>query len=149
VLAVARSHHLATAAGALGAGRALAARLPPRAWQRLSAGAGAKGHRYYDWAWISTGPGLPGHRHLLIRRNRSTRELACYRCYSAHWTPLAALVRTAGRRWTVEEDFQAGKGLVGFGEHQVRTWCSWHRWVTLAMLALAFLTIAALAVRSH
>jgi hypothetical protein len=30
-------------------------------------------------------------------------------------------------------------------EHQVRTWTSWHRWVTLAMLALAFLTVAALA----
>jgi hypothetical protein len=148
VLAVARSHHVATAAGALGADM-LAARLPPRAWQRLSAGAGAKGHRYYDWAWISTGTGLPGHRHLLIRRNRSTRELAYYRCYSPHWTPLAALVRAAGRRWTVEEDFQAGKGLAGFDEHQVRTWTSWHRWVTLAMLALAFLTIAALAEHAH
>jgi SRSO17 transposase len=29
---------------------ALAARLPQHVWQRLSAGAGAKGHRYYDWA---------------------------------------------------------------------------------------------------
>jgi len=30
---------------------------------------------------------------------------------------------------------------------QVRTWTAWHRWVTLAMLALAFLTIAAAAER--
>ena len=37
----------------------------------------------------------------------------------------------------------------GFDEHQVRTWTSWHRWVTLAMLALAFLTIAALAEHAH
>jgi hypothetical protein len=28
-------------------------------------------------------------------------------------------------------------------EHQVRTWTAWYRWVTLAMLALAFLTVAA------
>ncbi|MFI6935630.1 transposase [Streptomyces sp. NPDC050287] len=28
----------------------LTASLPKRAWQRLSAGAGAKGERYYDWA---------------------------------------------------------------------------------------------------
>lgn len=30
--------------------RALAADLPPEAWQRLSAGEGAKGPRWYDWA---------------------------------------------------------------------------------------------------
>jgi len=28
-------------------------------------------------------------------------------------------------------------------EHQVRRWTSWYRWVTLAKLAAAFLTIAA------
>jgi hypothetical protein len=52
-------------------------------------------------------------------------------------------VKVAGRRWTVEENFQAGKGLTGLDEHQVRRWTSWYRWVTLAMLAAAFLTIAA------
>jgi hypothetical protein len=41
----------------------------------------------------------------------------------------------------VEEDFQAGKGLAGLDEHQVRRWASWHRWVTLAMLAAAFLAV--------
>ncbi|MER6102540.1 IS701 family transposase [Streptomyces sp. NPDC001832] len=45
----------------------------------------------------------------------------------------------AGRRWTVEETFQSSKGLAGLDEHQVRRWTSWHRWVTLAMLAHAFL----------
>ena len=45
----------------------------------------------------------------------------------------------------MEEDFQAGKGLAALDEHQVRRWTSWYRWVTLAMLALAFLTVAALA----
>ena len=53
--------------------------------------------------------------------------------------------RTAGRRWTVEENFQAGKGLTGLDEHQVRRWTSWYRWATLTMLAAAFLTIAAAA----
>ncbi len=28
----------------------------PRAWQQLSAGPGAKGERYYDWAWITLDP---------------------------------------------------------------------------------------------
>ncbi len=49
----------------------------------------------------------------------------------------------AGIRWTTEENFQAAKGLTGLDEHQVRRWAAWYRWTTLAMLALAFLTIAA------
>ena len=57
---------------------------------------------------------------LLIRRHRHTGELAFYRCYSPHPVPLRELVRVAGRRWTVEESFQAGKGLAGLDEHQVR-----------------------------
>ena len=57
--------------------------------------------------------------------------------------PLVALVLVAGARWRVEEAFQAGKGLVGLDQHQVRRWCSWYRWVTLAMLAYAFLVVAA------
>jgi SRSO17 transposase len=60
VLAVAKSHAVATWAGAVRAD-ALARRLPPRAWQRLSAGPGAKGHRWYDLAWVSIDPGRPGH----------------------------------------------------------------------------------------
>jgi hypothetical protein len=57
--------------------------------------------------------------------------------------PLATLVTVAGLRWTTEENFQASKGLTGLDEHQVRRWTSWYRWTTLAMLATAFLTIAA------
>ena len=57
--------------------------------------------------------------------------------------PLRELVRVAGRRWTIEECFQAGKGLTGLDQHQVRRWTSWHRWTTLAMLAHAFLAVIA------
>jgi len=51
VLAVACSAEVTTSAGKLRAD-ALAARVPKRAWQKLPAGAGAKGHRFYDWAVI-------------------------------------------------------------------------------------------------
>jgi hypothetical protein len=37
----------------------------------------------------------------------------------------------------MEETFQAGKGLAGLDEHQLRRFTSWSRWVTLAMLAHA------------
>jgi SRSO17 transposase len=42
----------------------------------------------------------------------------------------------------MEERFQTGKGLCGLDQHQVRRWHSWYRWVTLAMLAHAFLVVA-------
>ena len=58
VLAVAAAHKVITAAGACPA-RAIAAGLPRRAWQRYSAGEGAKGYRYYDWAWLAIDPGRP------------------------------------------------------------------------------------------
>ncbi len=143
VLAVACDHRVPAGTGRALRADQLAGRLPRRAWQRLSAGEGAKGHRWYDWAWVTISDPAPGHRYLLIRRNRSTGELAFYRCFSPQQATLAALVKVAGLRWTIEENFQAGKALAGLDEHQVRRWTSWYRWVTLAMLAAAVLTIAA------
>ncbi|MBP2706933.1 hypothetical protein JOL79_24405 [Microbispora sp. RL4-1S] len=52
-------------------------------------------------------------------------------------------MRIAGIRWTVEESFQAVKGQVGLDHYQVRSWDGWHRRITLAMLALAFLAALA------
>jgi SRSO17 transposase len=114
------------------------------------AGRGAKGHRLYEWAFIrldhgDRAPGgQAGQRWLLVRRHLRTGELAFYRCFMPRPVPLAILVRVAGRRWTIEERFQTGKGLVGLDQHQVRRWRSWYRWTTLAMLAHAFLVVAAL-----
>ncbi|MFD9028631.1 IS701 family transposase [Streptomyces parvulus] len=127
VLAVSSTHQVIMAAGKFPA-KAIAAKIPKRAWQRRSAGEGAKGERYYDWAQADIhGPAdRLGHWWLLARRNRRTGELAFYRCFSPHPVPLSDLIRVAGRRWTIEETFHAGKGLAGLDEHQVR------RWVTLA-----------------
>lgn len=132
------SHEVTTGAGRFRADT-LAKKEPKRAWQKLSAGAGAKGHRFYDWAVIDLADPRPGSRQLLIRRNRSAGELAYYRYYSRASVPLTVLVRVAGSRWRVEEFFQSGKGLAVLDEHQVRRYASWSRWVTLAMLAHAFL----------
>lgn len=59
VLAVACRHTVTTGAGTVRAD-VLPRRLPRSAWQRHSAGQGAKGCRYYDWAWITIDPGQPG-----------------------------------------------------------------------------------------
>jgi SRSO17 transposase len=154
VLAVACDHRVVAGRDTYRAD-ALAARVPARAWQQVSCGKGAKGHRLYDWAFLRLdyhGPvpaGQAGRHWLLVRRNQRTGELAFYRCYTPRPTPLAVLVRVAGQRWSVEEAFQAGKGLCGLDQHQVRRWRSWYRWATLAMLAHAFLVVAALAERTQ
>jgi SRSO17 transposase len=140
VLAIGCDRRIATAAGPIRAYR-LAAGLPKHAWHRLSAGAGAKRERFYDWAWIAhhdrahhaqdtnlDDPLDTRHWWLLFRRNRRTGELAFYRCYAPDAVPLRELVRVAGRRWTIEECFQTGEGLAGLDEHQVRRWTSWRRW---------------------
>jgi len=144
VLQVAANRRVLTHAGPRRVDQ-LPALLGAHSWQKYSAGAGSKGHRYYSWAWIDLlpeDPDDPDEHHLLIRRNETTGELAYLRCYSPRPTSLATLVRVAGQRWRVEESFQAAKGLVGLDQHQVRRWVSWHRWTTLAMLAHAFLAVA-------
>jgi SRSO17 transposase len=149
VLAVAKNHQIVTG---IGARRAidLAVRLPARSWQRLSAGRGSKGERWYDWALVETtdeaadpAATSTGHHWLLIRRNRTTGEYAFYRAYSPTQVPVKALVKVAGRRWTIEESFAASKELAALDGHQVRSWTSWHRWTALAILAHAFLSVMA------
>jgi SRSO17 transposase len=54
---------------------------------------------------------------------------------------LTLLVRAAGLRWPVEECFEAAKGEAGLDNYQVRLYSAWYRHITLAMLALAFLTV--------
>ena len=95
----------------------------------------------YVLAWDATGrsPLLPG-------RSGSTRSPLSYRRGPGTGCPpapvqLDQLVRVAGWRWTVEESFQTSKGLTGLDQHQVRTWTSWHRWITLFMAAHAFLAV--------
>jgi len=148
VLAVARTCQVTTPAGAFPAIE-LAGKLPARAWQRISAGPGAKGPRWYDWALIDvTDPAVTegdGPHWLLVRRRISDGEYAFYRAHAPHPAPLALLVRVAGSRWKVEDGFAAGKELTALDEHQVRSWASWHRWTILALLAHAFLAVLAAA----
>ena len=120
----------------------LAAALPDAAWHRLSAGAGAKGERLYDWARVRLArlQAPPWDHWLLIRRSPNTPEkCAYYVVFAPAETPLAALAHVAGRRWTIEEGFEAGKQEVGLGDYEIRSWQGWYRHITLALLALAFL----------
>ncbi len=119
------------------------AKVPPDGWRRLSAGDGAKGPRLYDWAHLPCRGAAPGWRMgLLIRRNPAKPDdLAYYLTHAPEGTALARLVRVAGTRWAIENCFEAAKGEAGLDEYEVRSWTGWHRHVTLAMLAHAYLAV--------
>jgi hypothetical protein len=99
-----------------------------------SAGKGSKGQRWYAWAWAGTAS--PRH-HLLIRRHLRTGEVAYHYCFVPEGRPvtLSLLVRVAGLRWPVEEDFEFGKDDFGPGQSQVRLYTAIARHTVLVMAA--------------
>jgi SRSO17 transposase len=124
---------------------AVVAQWPAEQWQRLSAGEGSQGPRYYDWAWQSLDfrwlePGWK--QWLLARRSLSDpTKLAYYFVFAPKSVTLEEVVQAAGSRWQVEEGIELAKGQVGLDEYEVRHWQGWYRHLTLAMFALAFLTV--------
>jgi SRSO17 transposase len=140
VLAVACDQLVSTRAGRVRAD-VLAAKVAASAWQRYSAGDGAKGPRLYDWALIGTDR---EEVQVLVRRSIGDGEqLAYFACHTPTPAPLAELVGVAGSRWAVEECFQAAKNETGLDHYQVRRYDAWYRHVTLSMLAHAFLAVLA------
>jgi SRSO17 transposase len=121
----------------------VAAQFPPDAWQRLSAGQGSKGPRWYNWAAVEINSLHEGWaRWLLVRRSvENPQERAYYRVFAPVGTALAEMVAVAGKRWAVEECFATAKGEVGLDEYEVRSWTGWHRHITLSLLAHAYLTV--------
>jgi len=125
-------------------GKTLLATLEAEGWCRLSAGAGAKGPRWYDWRWLPLATPLQPtwRRWLLVRRSLSDpTELTAYVVFAPHGTVLATVVQVAGSRWTVERCFEEAKGEVGLDQYEVRSWTGWYRHITLAMWAYALLTV--------
>lgn len=124
---------------------------PPEAWRRLSAGRGAKGERFYDWAaarlpaiWEFDGDQPTRQRWMLARRSiTKPEEIAYYLACAPLEATVADLVRVAGCRWKIEECFQSAKNECGLDQYEVRRYVGWYRHVTLAMLAHAFLATAA------
>ena len=125
-----------------------AAGLPAAAWRPRSAGTGVQGERVDDWVCLPLAEAAaPGWRHWLLVRRWAVDpdDLAFYVAFGPEDTPEEELVRVCGRRWEVEEGFAQAKGEVGLDQYEVRTWTAWHRFVTLALLAHAYLAVTRLA----
>ena len=144
VLRVPSSFHLTLARGtAVTCAEAVRSLLKnTRRWEVRSAGKGSKGDRWYGWAWLATAS--PRH-YLLVRRHLRTRELAFHHCYvpEGQVLSLTRLVRAAGLRWPVEEDFEFGKDCFGLDQSQVRLYTAIARHTVLVMVALAICAVTA------
>ena len=143
VLAVARDQRLCWPDREPARVEDIARHLPEMAWERVSAGAGSKGERLYDWAFVTVHQEDGWAQGLLVRRSLGEEpELAYYRFHApAANLRLEDLVRVAGQRWRIEQAFQTAKGECGLDHYEVRQWQGWYRHITLAMLAAAVLAI--------
>jgi SRSO17 transposase len=113
-----------------------------------SAGTGARGQRWYGWSWLATAS--PQH-HLLIRRHLKTGELAFHYCFVPEGQPvtLTRLIRAAGLRWPVEEQFRAGKDFLVKDAAPVRIYTAIARHTVLVMAALAICAVTAAQLRDR
>ena len=81
---------------------------------------------------------------LLVRRSLTDPSVRTfYLTHAPADTPLSDLVRIAGKHWTIETNFEQAKGKVALVQYAVRSYVGWHRHVTLAMLAHAYLASCA------
>jgi SRSO17 transposase len=89
-------------------------------------------------------------RWLLIRRDADDPSADAYwLAYGPAETTKEELVRVCDARWQVEECFAQAKGEVGMDQYAVRTWTAWHRFVTLCLLAHAYLAVVRHAARDE
>jgi len=119
-----------------------------RRWEVRSAGSGSKGERWYAWAWLAT---ASARHHLLVRRHLKTGELAFHYCFVPDGQILTKtrLIRAAGLRWPVEEDFEFGKDCFGLDQCQARLYTAITRHAVLVMAALAICAVTAALLRDR
>jgi SRSO17 transposase len=124
--------------------------IPDQDWLRLSAGAGSKGPRLFDWAYLplatlqadALDAALDQSlwtRGLLVRRSLSDGALAYFTTWCPAGTPVEKLAMVEGRRWAIEDAFETAKTELGLAHNESRSWHGWHRHVSLVMLAFATL----------
>jgi SRSO17 transposase len=131
--------------------RALARRLPPRAWTTLPcrttpAGEEVEG-RFAFVRVVATNPvtrrGQPPRREWLIIEWPEGAEQPCDYWLSnlAADTPPVRLARLARLRWTIELDYRQLKGELGLDHYEGRSYAGFHHHCALVTCAHAFLTL--------
>jgi SRSO17 transposase len=119
---------------------------PPSRWRRLVIGAGAKGPRVVraleTWVQTRDEDGRVGVvERLVVIRTVAEESQVWYTLSNASDVALPGVVQAHGHRHGIEEVLQAGKGEVGLGHYELRSWVGWHHHRTLSLLALWFLIL--------
>jgi len=130
----------------------LAERLPEDAWSEVLPAEDSDERRPWEWACLglAADPKKGMSRWLLVRRGSDDPEdLAFYQAYGPEDTSVKELVRICRERWAIEVAFKEAKGEIGMDHYEVRKWGAWHRYVTLCLLAHAFLVVTRLATRNE
>jgi SRSO17 transposase len=123
---------------------ALAAALPPGAWQVAQIQEGSKGPLLAEVACVravAVRDGLPGPEVWVVLRRAldATAELKTYLCNAPTDTPPETLVWLLGLRWPVEQAIKEAKEELGLDHYEVRGWRGWHHHTTMTLLAQGFL----------
>jgi hypothetical protein len=131
----------------------LVERLPEGAWALVApAGESPGGRRPWEWTCLELrgDPQKGMGRWLLARRSSEDPEdVAFYQAYGPEGTSPAEFVEVCQKRWKVEDCFAEVKAEVGLEHYEVRRWDAWHRYVTLCLLAHAFLVVTCLTAREE
>jgi len=120
--------------------KAVLPHLKANAWKKISCGLGSKGERFYQWALVSINCPHPSyHRWLLIRQSLKEKDISFYLVFGPASLSLENMVKAAGYRWKIEENFETAKGEVGLDQYEVRSFTGWYRHMTFVLLALGLL----------
>ena len=123
---------------------AWAARQPHHRWQTVEVRAGEKGWVRVEALTVRVQTTYQ-HRHLgpeerlVVRRGLGATSMSYHLSNATAEVSLATLVQAKGQHHQVEQCFAEGKGEVGLGHYEVRSWVGWHHHMTLSLLALWFL----------
>ena len=121
---------------------AWAARQPAESWERFEVRAGEKGPIVVEaiTARVQT-PRGPEERLVVTRSAQGEPEFHYRLSNAGAGVSLREMVRAGSERHRAEQVLQEGKGEVGLGQYEVRSWVGWHHHMTLSLLALWFLAL--------
>ena len=123
---------------------ALTAALPADAWTRYALNLGEQGLRWYDWTAqrVASATDDLGQQWLLVRRSVNEPLDFTYCLSNApRETSLSVLAEVAGSRYHIEHLLEEAKGTTGLADYEVRSYPSWYRHMTLALMAHTWLTL--------
>lgn len=116
---------------------------PEESWTRMKIKEGTKGPIIADMIAVrvvNSRTKLPsGDIWLVCRRNINTGEIHYFLSNASEDTSLRIFAKVAGMRWPIETCFEEGKGELGMGDYQLRSWVGWHHHMTMVILAHGFL----------